>query len=165
MKEILDKISSYNFFNYLLPGIIFVVILDIFTPYSFIQEDIIIGLFIYYFIGLIISRLGSLVIEPILKHFSFLKFTDYNDFVLASKRDKKIGLFVQENNVYRTFVSMFFLVLFLKFYEFIEIKFLISEEWSLFILIILLLTIFIYSYRKQTNYIAKRINFINKQDI
>jgi len=52
MKEILDKISSYNFFNYLLPGILFVVITEEFTSYSFIQENLVLGVFIYYFIGL-----------------------------------------------------------------------------------------------------------------
>ena len=38
MKEILDKLSSYNIFNYLLPGIIFVVLMGKLTHYSF--EDV-----------------------------------------------------------------------------------------------------------------------------
>ena len=84
-KEILDKLSSYNLFNYLLPGIIFVVVASNVTHYDFIQDDIVIGVFLYYFIGLVISRFGSLVIEPILKHFSFIQFADYKDFIAASK--------------------------------------------------------------------------------
>ena len=39
MKEIIEKISSYNIFNYLLPGIIFVCISKEFTDYSFIQDQ------------------------------------------------------------------------------------------------------------------------------
>jgi len=158
MKEILDKISSYNLFNYLLPGILFVIIVKAFTSYSFIQENLIIGGFVYYFIGLVISRFGSLIIEPALKRISFLKFASYNDFVSASKKDAKIETFSQENNMYRTFSSMFSLVLLLKFYESIEAKYLILEERNLYILIILLLIIFLYSYKKQTDYITKRIN-------
>jgi hypothetical protein len=65
MKEILDKLSSYNLFNYLLPGIIFVVLASEITRYSFIHDDIVIGAFLYYFIGLVISRFGSLAIEPL----------------------------------------------------------------------------------------------------
>jgi len=60
--------------------VLFVVITEVITSYSFLQEDIIIGLFVYYFIGLIISRIGSLIIEPFLKWISFIKFISYKDF-------------------------------------------------------------------------------------
>ena len=77
MKEILDKLSSYNLFNYLLPGVLFVVIASKVTRYGFIQDDIVIGVFLYYFIGMVISRFGSLVIEPLLNvsRFSSLQTT------------------------------------------------------------------------------------------
>ena len=67
LKELLSKLSSYNLFNYLLPGVIFVAVASKVTRYSFIQEDIVMGLFLYYFIGLVVSRFGSIVIEPILR--------------------------------------------------------------------------------------------------
>jgi len=102
MKDILSKLSSYNLFNYLLPGIIFVVLATKVTHYSFIQQDILIGAFLYYFIGLVISRLGSLVIEPLLKCLLFLQFADYKDFLAASKKDEKIELLSEVNNTYRT---------------------------------------------------------------
>ncbi|EKD88152.1 MAG: hypothetical protein ACD_35C00035G0002 [uncultured bacterium] len=55
MKDLVEKISSYNLFNNLFPGVVFVTILGKFTTYDFIQKDLIIGLFFYYFIGLVIS--------------------------------------------------------------------------------------------------------------
>ena len=67
MKDLLDKISSYNLFNYLLPGVLFALLADGLTSYTFIQSDIVVGIFLYYFMGLVISRVGSLAIEPILK--------------------------------------------------------------------------------------------------
>lgn len=157
MKEILDKISSYNLFNYLLPGILFAVLTKEFTPYSFIQDNLVIGAFVYYFIGLAISRFGSLIIEPVLKKISFLKFADYTDFVSVSKKDSKIEIFSEVNNMYRTFSSMFVLFLLLKLYEFIESVFPVLKVCSPYILIALLLIMFLYSYRKQTEYIVKRI--------
>ena len=93
MKDLLDKISSYNLFNYLLPGILFVCISKYLTDYNFIQDNDFIGAFLYYFIGMVISRFGSLFVEPILKRISFLKFADYKSFVSASKKDDKIELF------------------------------------------------------------------------
>ena len=164
MKNIIDKISSYNFFNYLLPGILFAVAANSLTSYSFIQDNLIVGAFIYYFIGLVISRFGSLVIEPILKRISFLKFADYKDFAYASKKDSQINIFSEENNMYRTFCSMFILLIFLRIYYFVNIKFPMLELWNTYFLIILLLLMFLFSYRKQTQYITKRIRAVLNKD-
>lgn len=163
MKEILDKISSYNLFNYLLPGILFVTIANKLTSYSFIEieSNLIIAGFVYYFIGLVVSRFGSLIIEPALKKISFLKFTDYKEFISASKKDPKIDLLSESNNMYRTFSSMLILLVLLKLYELIELKFQMLKNWNPYILIGLLLIMFLYSFRKQTTYITKRIKANN----
>ena len=117
MKDLLDKISSYNLFNYLLPGILFVCISKYFTDYNFIQDNDFIGAFLYYFIGMVISRFGSLFVEPILKRISFLKFADYESFIVASKKDEKIELFSEVNNTYRTITALFIILLLLKIYN------------------------------------------------
>lgn len=157
MKELLDKISSYNLFNYLFPGILFAVLSRVITSYSFLQENLIIGVFVYYFLGMVISRIGSLVIEPVLKKLSFLKFADYKDFIEASKKDSKIELLSEINNMYRTLCSLSILLVLLRLYELIESKLPILKSVNSYILAILILVIFLFSYRKQTNYITKRI--------
>lgn len=160
MKEIVDKITSYNLFNYLLPGVIFVAVLDKLTIYSFTQENLVIGAFVYYFIGLVISRFGSLFIEPVLKKITFLKFSSYADFTSASKKDLSIEIFSEVNNMYRTFVAMFTLLGILKLYELLAIKFSVLNNLSLCILMVFLFVMFLFSYRKQTQYITKRVNAI-----
>ena len=162
MKELLEKISSYNIFNYLLPGVLFALITNNFTKYTIPIDNIIIGAFVCYFIGLVVSRFGSLIIEPTLKKIGFLKFADYSDFVSASKKDSKIELFSEVNNMYRTLSSLLVLTFLLKFYEFLEVKINGLSEWSPYILLTLLLLMFLLSYRKQTGYITKRINVNNK---
>lgn len=157
MKEIFDKLSSYNIFNYLLPGIIFVWIAKYLTKYDFIQENNFIGAFAYYFIGMTISRFGSHFIEPALKKVSFLKFSDYKEFVHASKAEQKIELLSEVNNSYRTITSMFCLLLLLKVYNYIQNNFSISDNISIIILIVAVGGLFLFSYRKQTNYVTKRI--------
>ncbi len=157
MKEILDKISSYNLFNYLLPGVLFAFIASKLTGLNLIQTDLITGAFVYYFIGLIISRFGSLIIEPILKKTKFVVFADYKDFVTASQLDSKIDTLSEANNMYRTLMSMFFLIILLNIYSCLSLKFPIIKEWSLLLLVILLFIMFLFSYRKQTNYITNRI--------
>ena len=161
MKEIIDKLASYNLFNYLLPGVLFVTIANKFTGYSFTEDNLIVAGFVYYFIGLVISRFGSLVIEPFLKKISFLKFIDYKEYIIASKKDPKIDLLSESNNMYRTFILMLILLVVLKLYELIELKFQMLKNWNPYILIGLLLIMFLYSYQKQTGYITKRIKANN----
>ncbi len=64
MKELLDRLSSYNLFNYLLPGVVFAIVAKSVTSYNFLQDDIFVGAFTYYFIGLVVSRVGSTILEP-----------------------------------------------------------------------------------------------------
>lgn len=157
MKEIVEKFSSYNIFNYLFPGFVFVGFTKQFTSYTFFQNDMLTNLFVSYFIGLVISRIGSLLLEPFLIKISFLKFANYSHFLKASKKDPKIETLSEVNNMYRTLCSLLFLLLPLKLIELLEMKYPIIKSWSLHLLIILLLILFLFSYRKQTNYITKRI--------
>jgi len=113
---------------------------------------------IFYFIGLSISRFGSLIIEPILKKIRFLKFAPYKDFVSASKKDPQIEIFSEANNTYRTLTSMMILLILFKTYAELELVFPTLEAFRIWILIILLFIMFLFSYKKQTDYISKRIN-------
>jgi hypothetical protein len=163
MNALLEKLSSYNIFNYLFPGIVFVIIAESLTTFSFIHEDIILGLFLYYFIGLVISRIGSIAIEPLLKRTGFLLFADYSNFVAASKTDNKIELFSEINNMYRTLCSLFLLLIAIRIYEEIAIVLPIIDKWSIEILTVVLFLLFLFSYRKQTQYIKKRIETMLKK--
>lgn len=164
MKDLLDKLSSYNIFNYLLPGIVFVALADKLTSLSLIQKDIVVGVFLYYFIGLVISRIGSLVIEPILKKIKFITFAPYSDFVSASKKDDKLDILSEVNNMYRTFCSLFMLLICLKFYDFLSKNYEVISKWNSIIIVIGLLILFLFAYRKQTKYIAKRVGARHKKE-
>ena len=85
--------------------------MDKFTRYSFIQDNLAVGVFVYYFISLVVSRVGSLLIEPILKKISFVKFAPYADYISASKTDPMLETLSEVNNMYGTFCSMFVLLL------------------------------------------------------
>ena len=157
MKDLLDKLSSYNIFNNLLPGIVFVAFAEMFLRRSFVQENLVVGVFLYYFIGLVIGRIGSLVFEPLLKMVSFLKFSNYNDFVSASKTDAKLEVLSEVNNMYRTFVALFATLLIARLYEAVEIVLPVLKQASPFIAIVAITVLFLISYRKQTSYITKRV--------
>lgn len=157
MDGLFDKISSYNIFNYLFPGVLFAVIVDALTDYHLIQENIIIGLFVYYLIGLVISRIGSLIIEPALKKVRFIKFADYGDYVKASEDDPKLDVLSETNNMYRTLCALLSVLLIIALFD--QWNYLQTWNTENYLYIIFaLLFMFLFSYRKQTAYIYKRIN-------
>ena len=152
MNDLINKISSYNLFNYLLPGAIFVVFVEYSTDYKILHENMILNAFLVYFIGLVISRIGSLIIEYPLK--KIVPHEKYSDFIDASSRDKKIETLSEVNNMYRTFISLFILLLIFKicdsFWGWIK-------NYTFYILAVLLLIIFVAAYIKQTKYVGKRV--------
>ena len=158
MKELLEKITSYNLFNYLLPGVLFVVIIDQVTAYNLITDNIVLTVFICYFVGMVISRIGSLLVEGSLKKIGFLKFKDYKDFIAAAKKDPKLDILSEQNNTYRTLIAMLIMVTVAKGYEWLGTKVAFFEEWKPWIVILLLLILFLAAYWKQTKYITERID-------
>ena len=163
MKELFDKISSYNIFNYLLPGILYVLAITEFTELHLLQDDIIIGLFLYYFIGLIISRIGSFIVEPVFRKLHLLKTANYSDFLIASENDKKIETLSESNNLYRTLIALFLTLFLTKFYLYLGRTFQAIQDVSHYMLVSLLFIIFVLSYRKQSNYINKRVHLYSKK--
>jgi len=154
MKEILQKISSYNLFNYLFPGIIFTYLLNKYTDYNIVVSNIIIELFIYYFIGLTISRVGSVIIEPILKK---IKFVEFSDFVKASAKDNKIDILSEVNNMYRSLIAMILVFFIVLGYSGLKRLCDFFTSIELYLCGILLFIFFLFAYKKQTKYISKRV--------
>jgi len=157
MKELLNKISSYNLFNYLLPGILFAVLAEHITAYKIKQSDIIIGLFLYYFCGLVISRIGSLILEPAMKKVSFVTFASYRDFIRVSTKDPSVETLSEVNNMYRTLSALFFVLLVIKPFEIVMRWFNLNTDIEVYILFVMLFVLFALSYRKQTKYITQRV--------
>lgn len=162
MKDLLDKITSYNLFNYLLPGIVFACLIKNVIGYDLVQDKELIGAFLYYFIGMVVSRFGSIILEPLLKYFKFVKFSNYADYVKASKLDAKVELFSEVNNTYRTILAMLVLLVILKVYKWVEIKYSITNDTGYILLVSSLLLMFLFSYRKQTEYVSKRVAAANQ---
>ena len=157
MKDLLDKLSSYNIFNYLFPGVIFAVIGTEVSAFKFLADDIVVGAFLYYFYGLVISRIGSLLVEPFLKKIKLVRFASYAEFVAASQVDEKIDILSEQNNMYRTLASTFLCVLILLILEWLHGIVPSLYNYALQSTLLFLLTLFVWSYRKQTAYISARV--------
>jgi hypothetical protein len=80
----------------------------------------------------------------------------------ASKKDEKVELLSEVNNTYRTLISMLFLLLLLKLYNYFAQAFQIGDTISLIIMTLLITILYLFSYRKQTNFVVKRIDANNQ---
>jgi len=77
MEEIIKKIESYNILNYLLPGIIYILLAKYYIGIDIYHDNVILMTFIYYFIGLIISRIASIVVYPVLEKWKIITFSQH----------------------------------------------------------------------------------------
>jgi hypothetical protein len=157
IKDLFDKLSSYNIFNYLLPGAAFCMIAERLTELKFVQEDLLNAFFVYYLIGMIISRIGSTIIEPVLKKIKFVKFSDYGKYIDKSKEDPLLATLSEQNNTYRTLLSMFILLLIVDNINALQGKFPWLDNNMPSLALSSMVVLLAFSYRKQTNFITNRI--------
>lgn len=166
MNELIQKISSYHILNYLFSGVIFCIFTQKFTHYIILQNNVFIDCFLCYFMGLCISRVGSLIVEPLLQKTKFITFESYEDYIQASKKDEKINILLETSNMFRTLTTMLLILCFVKCYEIIAIKFCfdIINDIVVSILLLGLILLFLFAYKKQCNYITKRIKNQKEMD-
>lgn len=157
MTDFLSKLTSYNLFNYLLPGTVFVVLAEHFTSSSFLQKDVLLAFFVYYFIGLVLSRIGSLAIEPLLKRARLVRLAPYKDYVKRSLEDPRLETLSEANNTYRTLLATVVAVGFLRALEWASRRLGVSLASDSILLLFALAVLFALSYRKQTDYIRARV--------
>ena len=164
MQAILEKLSAYNIFSYLLPGLLFVSLGERLTSFSLIQRSWIVGIVLYYFIGLVISRVGSLIVKPILERVGFVKEAPFEDYVEASASDSRIGVLSTRNNLFRTLCAMVMMLIGLKIGE----KVIGILPWGAdvydFILLVGLFVLLLFSYRKQAQAVVRRVRYVGEKE-
>ncbi len=159
---LVEKISDYNIFNFLLPGAVFAGSYELITKQSIFSGNIIFDVVIVYFAGMVISRIGSLIIEPLCKLMHILEFAKYEDYVKAERNDPKLITLLQDSNVYRNMTTVFLVLLLIKiliplYRDYQSLHTYLDWGWP-----ILLVILFTISYRKQTSYIRKRATLEDK---
>lgn len=164
MEKLLEKMSSYNLLNNLIPGGAFVWLCELFGISLFTSSSIVEKLFVFYFCGMIVSRVGSLVIETLCKKIKIVTYSSKHDYVEATKKDKLIESLLETSNLYRTCAGMILTVGICKLYIMISNLFAIPREIAVWIIISILFILFVASYCKQSRHILSRVE-IAKSDL
>lgn len=138
----------YDFVNCLMPGAVFCVLLNYFFGICIDGDTFLGDICIYFFAGLVINRIGSLTIEPLLKRIKFVSFGPYKDYLSASHKDPEIKIFSQNANMYRALSSLFAIL-----------SVVCAASGCKYLIVCLaLLLLFLFSYRKQIGFIKQRID-------
>lgn len=164
MDKFIEKLEEYKIFNYLLPGIIFTYLLKYYVEIDIFQSNVIEMAFIFYFIGSVISRFGSVVIEEILKKIKFIKYSNYNDYINAVKKDDFIKKLLISNNTYRTLCAGFLLILIIKGVKALVNYFNLPTGIIYTIVIIFGFILYLLSFKKQTGIIVKRVDKVKSEE-
>ena len=179
VKKLLEKISSYNIFNNFIPGIAFCYLVIFFTDFKLDSSSTWENIFIYYFWGLILSRVGSLVVEPLLLKIKirnketkekehYIKRAIYTEYSKVSERVSFIKVLNETNNMYRTMIAVFAAVILIRIYELLSVYFInfnaqLGNVLGLLFLIVGMV-VFVFSYKKQTDYIRNRVQIHSDEE-
>lgn len=157
MDKVIEKLSAYNIFTNLFPGVVYCFLVDKFFGIPLVQNDLVVAVFLYYFCGMVISRFSSVALEPLLKITHFVKFSDYKKYVAALTEDEKIAVLLETSNAYRSVAALLVCVLATGGWVTIVSNFPSIEGYTHYILLVFLLALFLFAYRKQTQYIVARV--------
>lgn len=157
LKIIFDKLSQYHFLTNILPGSVLCIVLKYLIGFNLMPDNIYGAGIVFYFVGMVNGRVGSLVVEKVLQKTKFVKFVPYKDFIVAEKLDPKITTLSQENNTYRAYISVFLISIVFWAYRLLTDAPDMFQTIGISILLLAMLVIFAFSYQKQTNYVRSRI--------
>ena len=158
MDKFFEKLSRYHLLTNLIPGVLFLYLLNMLGIFRIDMSNWLKALFVGYFSGLVIGRIGSIIIEPWFKKWKIVKYAPYPDNLKAEKADSKLPDLLADNNMYRTFVAVFMLLLILEIGHLIpSVDELMHTQWAVLVMIGALLMLYVMSFRKQTTYIRKRV--------
>ncbi|WP_132543108.1 hypothetical protein [Plasticicumulans lactativorans] len=162
MDKVIDKLSAYNIFTNLFPGVVYCFVATKLFGLSLVPEDLVVAAFLYYFCGMVISRVSSVVVEPLMSKSGFVTYADYGDYVAASNTDKFIGQLLETSNSYRSVVALVICLLGTGAWTEAVTRWSAFGAVSHYVLLAALLVLFSFAFRKQTQYITKRVA-LNKQ--
>lgn len=155
LKSLVAKLSSYQFFNFIFPGSLFLGILLYVGINIKLIDNIWWFLLASYSIGICVSRVGSLIIEEALKHYNYIEEYDIKVYATKLKEDCFTGVLLEIANMYRT-LSALGLILIV-----VSLFFVCQKEcitfWILFFVGLCLTILFTKSFIKQYNYLIDKL--------
>lgn len=161
LTKLLEKISHYEILNNLIPGSALCFILS-YIGYPILNYNVWACIVICYLVGIVNSRFSSVVIELICRKTHFIQWRDYELYNKAKKERPFIATLLGNANMFRAFTSVFLISLCAYGLMRLSTKWIWLAQNGIWMLLVTLLVLFAFSYRKQINeYVVKNIDEVN----
>jgi hypothetical protein len=152
-----DKLDAYNLVANLVPGAALTYALHFSKFPTPPPTELGAFLLVAFVAGVTANRLGSLVLDPLLRRSKFLKRKDYRSFLMREKADQKLDALVANSGLYRTFfvAGLIYLV------AVIAAPLVANMPGqTLFVAFVIAgMTVFLFALRKEDGYIHARVEF------
>lgn len=166
INQIIDKFSPYQLFCNLFPGFLVVRGFCYVTSTTLVTENICETLGVIYFYGVAVSRVASIIVEPVLKRLFKIQFAPYSEYLEALRQDISLADLMREANMFRILLTVVLILLFIFLLNLIPF---VQKRWcsSCFFVIsqvIVFIPVFACSYRKQCVFVVERIEKILRKE-
>lgn len=159
MDEVIKKASAYDLLNALIPGGALAFSLKFFGYLDIDATNALHLLALAYILGLVGSRVGSLVLEPIARNRNWIK-RDYESYIKAQKDDDRLLTLTTIANMYRTLAGSIVVLAVLALGSLVSIDY---RHWLYIGYGIACFLLFFCGWVKQERYVARRVD-INRKD-
>lgn len=155
VSSLFNKLSAYNLLSLMLPGASSLGIMKfLFAIDIKVDENIWWFLLASYVVGIVISRMGSLLIEELIKKLGIIEDYQVSDYILRRKEDDFVETLLSFANLYRSFCILsicFLIITLIKGYNF-------CTYWHYYTLELCLGILFGCSFCKQYRYFIESIS-------
>jgi hypothetical protein len=157
-----EKLDAYDVVANLVPGAALTYALHFSKFPTPAPADWAAFLLVAFVAGVTTNRLGSLVLDPVLRRLKFLNPKDYDSFVASERADKKLETLVANHGLYRTFFTagLIYLILVVGSHWFPSVA--SSNQLAFTLFVIGGMIVFLFAFRKEDGYIHTRIEAAKK---
>lgn len=167
IKTVLEQISAYEILNSMIPGTMYIGLVERLTPFHFFTGLLWVDIIICYFAGVVIGRIGSLYIGEFAKKRNPDKM-DYMQYIKAERENERIRQMSAIRNMYRSFISTMICFIISYLFSFVW-PYIVGYAWLKSVLIVIgclmLVLLFQKSYKKQHDFVDGRIQEIITRNV
>lgn len=159
MENLVNSISKYQLAINLIPGYIFAILLQRYAHIVLLEGDVLQDAFVSYFFGLIIGRIGSIVVERLMDRYNktYKNAPKYNDKIKAERIDPKIEILDRQCTIYRNCCAGCCCVIIGIIINFFWGDGLLPSSFKYGSIFFILIILLVRAMDKQCNYVNKRI--------
>lgn len=152
LKSLSEKLSAYQLFNFIYPGAVFLGILSYKGVPLGMLKEIWWFLLASYFLGMIISRFGSIVIESICLKFGWIEKYDIKRYADNIAKNSFTAILLELTNIYRTICSMGILLFLCTIFKYQQ-----DDKCCMLFVEVLFVLLFGISFIKQHHYLEDKL--------